>query len=214
MVWRDGRGCGRGRGGATLACVGTAEWLYSVQCAVYSALYMRVVHCTEAGPDQPLIIGDYFSDLPKVPPMSQPREHADPASSSRSAARAGARPRAWSRDPGRGRAAKISFLQSAVSGGSCSGARVCVMTTVPSQQPQPFLCECEDLVTPHTGAAASSSQPGARCQVQNMEVVLAAWIMSLTTTTSPPSRRGGVRRGGTGAVIVSWCCVLVSCCGQ
>ena len=181
----------------------------AVQCTVCSALYMRVVHCTEAGPDQPLIIGDYFSDLPKVPPMSQPREHADPASSSWSAARAGARPRAWSRDPSRGRAAKISFLQSAVSGGSCSGARVCVMTTVPSQQPQPFLCECEDLVTPHTGAAASS-----QVQVQNMEVVLAAWIMSLTTTTSPPSRRGGVRRGGTGAVIVSWCCVLVSCCGQ
>ena len=122
MAGLERLGGGRGRGGATLACVGTAEWLYSV---LYSALYMRVVHCTEAGPDQQLIMGDYFSDLPKVSPMSQPRELADPATSSWSAVRAGARPRAWSRDPGRGRAAKISFLQSAVSGGSWSGARVC-----------------------------------------------------------------------------------------
>ena len=85
MAGLERLGGGRGRGGATLACVGTAEWLYSV---LYSALYMRVVHCTEAGPDQQLIMGDYFSDLPKVSPMSQPRELADPATSSWSAVRA------------------------------------------------------------------------------------------------------------------------------
>ena len=116
-----GRRAGQGRGHISMCW----HCRVAVQCTVYSALYMRVVHCTEAGPDQQLIMGDYFSDLPKVSPMSQPRELADPATSSWSAVRARAWPRAWSRDPGRGRAAKIRFLQSAVSGGSWSGARVC-----------------------------------------------------------------------------------------
>ena len=157
---------------------------------------MRVVHCTEAGPDQQLIMGDYFSDLPKVPPMSQPHDCADPATSSWSAARAGARPRAWSRDPGRGRAAKIKFLQSAVSGGSWSGARVCH-----DDRPQPAAASSLSCASVRTWAhltLAARCQVQGQARVQNMEVVLAAWIMSLTTTTtSPPSRRGGVSRGGT-----------------
>ena len=125
MAGLERLGGGRGRGGATLACVGTAEWLYSVQYSVQCSVHASgPLYRGGAGPAAPRM-GDYFSDFPKVPPMSQPHDRADPATSSWSAARAGARPRAWSRDPGRGRAAKISFLQSAVSGGSWSGARVC-----------------------------------------------------------------------------------------